>query len=104
MNQDFKKSQTGKEVKVEIKADEVTMQGIYSNLASISHAPEEFYFDFVSIFHGTKNGKLVSRIIMSPAHAKRFLGALQNNVKIYEQNFGPIRTPVGPEPKIDIIQ
>lgn len=104
MDRDFKTDKTGKEIKVEIKADEAIMQGAYSNLASISHAPEEFYFDFVSIFHGTQNGKLVSRVIMSPAHAKRFLAALQNNIKIYEQNFGPIKAPVGPQPKIDFIQ
>jgi hypothetical protein len=104
LNKDYKDEIAGKEIKVEIKADEVTMQGVYSNLASISHAPEEFYFDFVSIFHGTKNGKLVSRIIMSPAHAKRFFEALQNNIKIYEQHFGPISTPVGPTPRIDFIQ
>jgi len=104
VDKDFKADNSMKEIKVEIKADEVTMQGVYSNLASISHAPEEFYFDFVSIFHGTQNGKLVSRVIMSPAHAKRFFAALQNNIRIYEEKFGPIKTPTGPEPKIDFIQ
>jgi len=103
LDKDIKAERTMKEIKVDIKADEAIMQGIYSNLASISHAPEEFYFDFVNIFHGTQNGKLVSRIIMSPAHAKRFLNALQHNIKIYEKSFGPIKTPVGPQPRIDYI-
>ena len=49
-------------------------------------------------------GKLMSSIIMSPGHAKRFLKVLSDNVTRYEQQYGEIKTQGQPEPKIDFIQ
>jgi hypothetical protein len=43
-------------------------------------------------------GKLVGRLILSPAHVKRFLEALEANVKRYEENFGPITPAEAPPP------
>ena len=34
-----------------------------------------------------------SRVILAPEHAKRLLGALQENIIRYEKAFGPIRIP-----------
>ena len=34
-----------------------------------------------------------SRVILAPEHAKRLLGALQENIMRYEKAFGPIRIP-----------
>ncbi|HOW82101.1 MAG TPA: DUF3467 domain-containing protein, partial [Spirochaetota bacterium] len=36
-------------------------------------------------------GKLKSRMIMTPSHAKRLLGVLQENLAEYEKRFGEIR-------------
>jgi len=47
-------------------------------------------------------GKLVSRIILSPAHVKRFMGALEENLKKYEENFGPI-TPADVPPSVGFV-
>jgi hypothetical protein len=78
------------EKKIDIKVDEAIAVGQYSNLAAIRHSKEEFIFDFAFIFPDGPMGKLVSRIILSPPHIKRFLEALESNVKRYEENFGPI--------------
>ena len=37
-----------------------------------------------------------SRIIMTPEHAKRLLGALTENIRKYESQFGEIRLPMNP--------
>jgi hypothetical protein len=76
--------------KVDIKVDEHVALGQYSNLAAIRHTKEEFIFDFAFIFPDGPMGKLVSRIIVSPAHAKRFMEALIANIRRYEENFGPL--------------
>jgi hypothetical protein len=78
------------EKKIDIKVDEHIALGQYSNLAAIRHTKEEFIFDYAFIFPDGPMGKLVSRIILSPAHAKRFMEALDANIKKYEENFGPI--------------
>jgi hypothetical protein len=38
-------------------------------------------------------GKVVSRIIMSPIHAKMLQAALAQNINNYERQFGEIRMP-----------
>ncbi len=64
------------EKKIDIKVDEGVAVGLYSNLAAIRHSHEEFIFDFAFLFPDGPAGKLLSRVILSPAHAKRFLDAL----------------------------
>jgi hypothetical protein len=49
-------------------------------------------------------GKLVSSMIMSPAHAKRFLRALQENVARYEAQFGPLPEGGPSEPNVGFVQ
>ncbi len=85
-----------KEKKLDIKVDENIATGQYSNLAAIRHSREEFIFDFAFVFPDGPMGKLLSRIILSPAHAKRFAEALQENIGRYEQTFGPIAPSEGP--------
>jgi hypothetical protein len=78
------------EKKIDIKVDEGVAAGLYSNLAAIRHSGEEFIFDFAFLFPDGPNGKLLSRVILSPAHAKRFLQALASNIQSYETERGPI--------------
>jgi hypothetical protein len=68
-------------------------QGIYSNLAIISHSSSEFVIDFVSIMPNTPKAKVQSRIILTPEHAKRLQTALDDNIRKYESFFGPIKNP-----------
>lgn len=90
------------EKKIDIKVNGQTALGAYSNLAAIRHTKEEFIFDFAFIFPDGPMGKLVSRIILSPPHAKRFLEALESNVKRYEDQFGSI-TPAEAPPSVGFV-
>lgn len=76
-------------VHVDVPAD--LDQGVYANLAIISHTPTEFVLDFASLMPSSKNGKVRSRVIMAPEHAKRLMMAMQENVMRYEQQYGTIR-------------
>jgi hypothetical protein len=79
-----------------IDIDDATANGIYANLALISHSETEFVLDF--IFHSPQppRAKVRARILTNPAHMKRLLAALQDNVAKYEARFGPIRAPERP--------
>jgi hypothetical protein len=70
--------------------DEIA-QGIYSNLAVISHSTSEFVVDFVRLMPGVPKAKVQSRIILTPEHAKRLMLALSDNIKKYESQIGEIQ-------------
>lgn len=84
------------EVKIEIQIDDDIAQGIYTNLAAINHSENEFIFDFIFLQPQSAKAKVRSRLILSPKHAKRFLQALQENVRKFEDNFGMIEESKGP--------
>ena len=78
-----------KQVSIELPED--LAQGTYSNLAVVNHSPTEFVVDFISMMPGMPKAKVKSRVILTPQHAKRLLGALADNVKKYESQFGNIK-------------
>ena len=78
---------------IDIELSPEVAEGVYSNLAIISHSSSEFVLDFIRIMPGTPKAKVKSRIVLTPEHAKRLLTALQENVAKYEQQFGKIKTP-----------
>lgn len=73
-----------------VKMSEEIAAGIYSNMAILGHSSSEFVLDFVSILPGVPAPEVKSRIILAPEHAKRLLAALQDNIRKYEEVFGPI--------------
>jgi len=75
---------------VEIELPEEEASGTYSNLVMISHSPSEFILDFISVMPGRPKAKVEKRMVLSPDHAKRLLGALKDNVERYEKENGPI--------------
>lgn len=77
---------------VNIELSEEVANGIYSNLAIITHSPSELICDFIQMMPGVPKGRVRSRIIMTPQNAKRFMEALQENIQKYEQSFGHIDT------------
>lgn len=83
---DEKKSQN----QMNIEITEEIADGIYSNLAIISHSNQEFVVDFVRMMPNVPKAKVKSRIILSPQHAKRLMKALEDNLKKYEAQHGPI--------------
>lgn len=74
-----------------IELTEEVAQGIYSNLAVISHSSSEFILDFIRLMPGVPKAHVKSRIIVTPEHAKRLLAALQDNILRYERQFGTIK-------------
>ena len=66
-------------------------EGIYSNLAIITHSPSEFIIDFIKMMPGVPKAKVKSRIILTPQHAKRLYRALKDNVSKYESVHGEIK-------------
>ncbi|MBN1388628.1 MAG: DUF3467 domain-containing protein [Bacteroidales bacterium] len=83
---------------INIELNEEVAQGIYSNLAVITHSSSEFVVDFVRIMPGIKKAQVKSRIILTPEHAKRLLGALNDNIKKYEAVHGLIKEVKGSGP------
>jgi len=88
----------GEQVQVQIKADEKELVGQFSNLVMFHHNAEEFTLQFIYVFPNVPQGKLVTSVIVSPAHAKRILRALGENISRYEAQFGPIREVQEPNP------
>lgn len=84
--QNEKKSQ---QLKIELGEKEA--EGIYSNLAIITHSPAEFVIDFTRVVPGVPKAKVLSRIITTPQHAKMLLKALQDNISKFENRFGEIK-------------
>ena len=68
-------------------------QGEYANFAIITHSSSDFIIDFARVLPGVPKAQVKSRVILAPEHAKRLLGALQENIFRYEREFGPIRIP-----------
>ena len=80
-----------KQINLELKPE--IARGTYSNLAIISHSHSEFIIDFAEMLPGLAKPEIVSRIIMTPEHAKRLLAALNENIGKYENQFGRIELP-----------
>ena len=74
-----------------IEISEEVSEGVYANLAIITHSHAEFVIDFVNVMPGTPKSKVKSRIILTPFHAKRFMKALIENVKKFEAANGNIQ-------------
>ncbi|MCS7151877.1 MAG: DUF3467 domain-containing protein [Endomicrobia bacterium] len=90
--------QEKKPQEIQIEIDDITAQGVYSNLAIISHSPDEFVLDFIFIQPQMPKAKVRARVITSPQHIKRFLTALQDNIRKYEEKFGEIKA----EPRLEL--
>lgn len=82
-----------KKVGLQIKIDETTSQGVYSNLVMAQHGETEFILDFMFLQPGRQDAKVRSRVILSPRQAKRLMAALGDNVNRYEKRFGTIPVP-----------
>ena len=68
--------------KLNIELPEEVAEGIYSNLAIISHSNSEFIVDFIRMVPNVPKAKVKSRVILTPQHAKRLMRALMDNSKL----------------------
>ncbi len=88
-----KKKQAQNQINIELKED--IAQGVYSNLAVITHSSSEFVIDFIRVMPGIPKADVKSRIILTPEHAKRLMLALQDNIAKYETVHGFIKKVEG---------
>jgi len=82
-----KPPESGRQIQI-ITGDEMT-RGRYSNNMAVSHSPEEFIIEW--LLNSPSGTHLVSRIIVSPGHMKRIIGALSDNMQKYEAQFGSVK-------------
>ena len=81
-----------------VKITDDELKGRYSNLLRITHTREEFILDFINLV--PPQGIVTARLVTSPGHLKRIIGALSANLARYEQTYGLIQEapePVGGE-------
>lgn len=83
---------------VQVKASDEMLAGKYANVMQVLHTKEEFVLDFLNVF--PPSGSLNARVIVSPAHVKRMVSALAENLKKYEDQFGAVAEGDVPETKI----
>ena len=78
-----------------IKVIDEIARGQFSNNMLIAHGSEEFIIDW--ILDSPTGAQLVSRIIVTPGHMKRIVDVFLNNLKMYEEKYGPTMSqePVG---------
>lgn len=77
---------------VQVQIDPNEAIGIYANFVVLAHSDHEFILDFARNLPGLPRPKVFSRILMTPATARSFLGRLHAMVEGYEAQYGKIRT------------
>lgn len=82
----------------EIKIQDNFPGGEYANAMQVSHSKEEFVLTFMNIL--PPSGRVCSKIITNPAHMKRMIAALKENLEKYENNFGKIEEAAAPEKEL----
>lgn len=87
------KNQPNRENQLQIEISPEVAEGIYANLAVITHSSAEVVLDFIRVLPNVPKAQVKSRLVLAPEHAKRLLLALQDNLAKYEKAFGPINLP-----------
>jgi hypothetical protein len=83
------------EREIPIKMPERVLPGVYANQMVVSHTREEFLLDYINVF--PPEGVVNARVIVSPGHLKRMIGALKENLARYESRYGTIEEAPVPE-------
>lgn len=78
---------------IQVDLGEHEAEGIYSNLVLIAHSQSEVILDFARALPGLPKAKVYARVILTPQHARSLLLALEQNLKTYEAQHGPIKVP-----------
>lgn len=91
MSEDDPTRPPGKNLQITI--DEDVAQGIYTNFQVLGSNETEFVLDFAYVQPHKPVGKIRSRVIMSPKHAKALVQLLAERVRDHEARFGPIAAP-----------
>ncbi len=86
-----------KPAEIQINTGDEILRGKYSNNLIAAHSSDEFILDW--LINSPSGVHLVSRIIVTPAHMKRVIDVLKENLDRYEKQFGSIKEPVTAEQK-----
>jgi hypothetical protein len=73
-----------------------TLTATYANAAMVSQTHSEIILDFIQVLPNDPRARVQTRIAMTPANAKLFLIALQQNLDRYEEKHGEISLPPRP--------
>ncbi len=92
----MEKHQVQPQGQIQVELGEKEAEGIYSNVVFIAHSPSEVILDFARALPGPPKAKVYARVILTPQHAKSLLMALEQNLKNFETQFGPIKLPGEP--------
>ena len=76
---------------LQLSIDEAEGQGVYANLALISHSNSEVIIDFARALPGLPKAKVHARIILTPHNAKALHRALGDNLSKFEAQHGTIQ-------------
>lgn len=71
-----------------IKAEDEVAKGRFANVAQVGSTNDAFVLDYA--FVQGQNGWLLSRILLSPSHAKRFHAVLGETIARHEERFGTV--------------
>ena len=78
-----------KNINVELREPEA--EGIYANLALITHSASEFIIDFARLMPGLPKARIHARIVMTPQNFKNLHRAIAENISKYEGQHGTIQ-------------
>lgn len=71
-------------------------RGVFTTGAVVLQGQHEFILDF--LLRMQQPQQVVARVVMPPVVVSQFIAALQDNIRKYEERFGPIHMPVIPNP------
>jgi hypothetical protein len=74
----------------EVEVPEELESGQYSNAAYAHVSPFEVVIDFARVTPGSKRARVVTRVVMSPQHAKALMQMLRDQVEQYEKQIGAL--------------
>jgi len=78
------------EKNLQVNIDPDKLEAKYSDAVFINHNPFGFTFDFAQHLPQMNMMKIITRLSISPQHAKALFNALGAQIKQYESHFGTI--------------
>ena len=75
---------------IRINIEKSNLEAHYSDIALIGHQPTSFTFDFGQHVPQMKMVNIISRVVLSPQHAKSLAQVLNKHIEIFEKKNGII--------------
>lgn len=75
---------------IRINIEKSNLEAHYSDIALVGHQPTSFSLDFGQQVPQMKIINIVSRVALSPQHAKSLVQVLDQHIKAYEKKHGTI--------------